>query len=156
VAISYYEAEAYCAYVGGRLPTEAEWERAACGGRDRRYPWGNDASAPAIWYDGGKFDNVIRVETAPVSEQAVALHSPDGLLHMAGNVWEWTRDAYHARDWGGSSPSSPISTAQTPWRTLRGGSFMNLPSYSSCQHREPARPDRVAFTVGFRCVWDAP
>ena len=156
VAVTRFEAEAYCAWSGGRLPTEAEWERAACGTDDRRFPWGDDESADARWYAGGKFGALTRVETAPASEQDAALASPSGTLHMAGNVWEWTADRYHARAWGGTGTTAPLSTANTPWNTLRGGSFMNLPSYCSCQHREPARPERVAYTVGFRCVWEAP
>ncbi|HCH66687.1 MAG TPA: hypothetical protein DFR83_28045 [Deltaproteobacteria bacterium] len=156
VAVTYFEAEAYCASVGARLPTEAEWERAACGTDDRRYPWGDTESETARWYAGGKFGNIVRVDTAPASEQAESLRSPDGLLHMAGNVWEWTADHYHATNWGGASGRNPKATPDTPWRSLRGGSYMNLPSYCSCQHREPARPDRVALTIGFRCAWDQP
>ncbi len=156
VAVTYFEAEAYCAHAGGRLPTEAEWERAACGTDQRRYPWGDSESEAARWYAGGKFGSIVRVDTAPAGEQDAALRSPDGLLHMAGNVWEWTADGYHATDWGGASRQDPRATPDTPWHTLRGGSYMNLPSYCSCRHREPARPDRVALTIGFRCVWDAP
>lgn len=156
VAVTFFEAEAYCASVGGRLPTEAEWERAACGTDGRRFPWGESDSEAARWYAGGKFGNINQVDTAPAAEQDESLHSPDGLLHMAGNVWEWTTDRYHAVDWGGASDENPRATPDTPWHTLRGGSYMNLPSYCSCQHREPARPERTALTIGFRCVWDAP
>lgn len=155
VAVTFFEAEAYCASVGGRLPTEAEWERAACGTDGRRFPWGDDDGVAASWYAGGKYGDVTDVHTNATGTEAAALHSPDGLEAMAGNVWEWTADRYHAQDWGGSGATNPTSTANTPWVTLRGGSYMNLPSYCSCRHREPARPDRVAFTTGFRCVWDA-
>jgi formylglycine-generating enzyme required for sulfatase activity len=155
VGVTYFEAEAYCAWAGGRLPTEAEWERAACGTDGRRYPWGDSEAEAARWYAGGKFGSLTKVDTAPVEEQDAQLLGPDGLAHMAGNVWEWTADRYHATAWGGTGTADPRSTANTPWHTLRGGSFMNLPSYCSCRHREPARPDRVALTVGFRCVWEA-
>ncbi len=144
VAVTWFEADAYCRWAGGRLPTEAEWERAACGGREQRYPWGDGEDVEVRWYDVGKFGHLDHVRTAPSAEQDPALASPSGALHMAGNVWEWTADTYQ-RD--------PRGTAETPWRTLRGGSYMNLPSYCTCSHREPARPERVALTTGFRCAW---
>lgn len=144
VAVTWFEADAYCRWAGGRLPTEAEWEAAACGGEPRRYPWGDTEDVDARWYDIGKFGHLDQVRTAPAADQDAGIASPVGALHMAGNVWEWTASGYH-RD--------PAATGDTPWKTLRGGSFMNLPSYCTCTHREPARPDRVAFTTGFRCAW---
>ncbi len=87
------------------------------------------------------------MNTRPVAEAAPASIPASGLLHMAGNVWEWTSSPY-TRD-----PGAP---AAGPWRSLRGGSFMNLPSYATCTHREPARPDRVAFSTGFRCAYSSP
>lgn len=135
VMVSAYEAEAYCAAQGGRLPTEAEWARAACGEDGRRFPWGEDEDYEARWYGEGKGGAVTSVKTAPVDEAPARLASPYGLLHAAGNVWEWTADA-----WG-------------RWRAIRGGSFMNLPSYCSCAHREPARPEEGRLTLGFRCAY---
>jgi len=138
VAVTFYEAEAYCASQGGRLPTEWEWERAACGGLDQTWPWGDESSVDAEWYDLGKTGHIDAVSTAGVASQQPALRSPEGLHHMAGNVWEWTASDY---DDAGN------------WSVLRGGSYMNLPSYCHCSHREPARPERVAYTAGFRCAY---
>ena len=147
VAVTWYEADAYCRWAGGRLPTEDEWERAACAGRDTRFPWGDDEGRDAAWYAGGKYGQIQAVQTRSAAEASPDTASPDGVVHMAGNVWEWTASGYH-RD--------PTATVETPWRTLRGGSFLNLPSYATCTHREPARPDRVAYTTGFRCAYDSP
>ncbi len=153
VAVTAHEAAAFCAWVGGRLPTEAEWEYAACGTAPRRFPWGDDEAVAARWYAGGKFGALEAVETAPVTEEDPACGGPFGLVHMAGNVWEWTADAYQAAGWTTAPATDPAGPAAAgPWRVLRGGSWMNLPSYATCHHREPARPDRVAYTVGFRCV----
>ena len=151
VAVTWYEARAYCQAQGGRLPTEAEWERAACGGQERRWPWGDEQRVAAVWYDHGKTGHIDSVLTHAASEQDPSLHSPEGLLHMAGNVWEWTEDGYAA--WPEGPVSSPTGSSDGPWKVLRGGSFMNLPSYCACAHREPARPERVAFTTGFRCAY---
>jgi len=150
VGVSWFEADAYCRAKGGRLPSEAEWERAACGGEAQDFPWGEDEKA-ATWYDGGKFGHLSQVKTAPVDQAPVDQLSPDGLAHMAGNVWEWTADWYGP--WDGSAVSDPSGPESGTWRVLRGGSYMNLPSYCRCQRREPRRPEQASFTAGFRCVY---
>ncbi len=143
VGVSFYEAEAYCGAQGGRLPSEAEWELAACGvDGDRRFPWG-DEELEAAWNDHAKYAQLSGIETQPVSQQAAGLAGPFGLNHAAGNVWEWTSDGYHREG----------PAAESPWRTLRGGSYANLPSYCTCTHREPAEPERQALTTGFRCAY---
>ena len=143
VAVTWFEADAYCRAAGGALPTESQWEYAACGEGGRRFPWGDD-ERDATWYTEGKLGHLKGVSTRAVRDADPALASPFGLAHMAGNVWEWTADGYQ-REAGAPDPG--------PWKTLRGGSYANLPSYCGCAHREPALPERVSFSAGFRCAY---
>lgn len=155
VAVTWYEAQAYCRWKGGRLPTEAEWERAACRGDGSRFPWGDSEPAEGVaWYRGGMTGHVSGVETLTAA-QAGPLRTDLGLVHTAGNVWEWTADTYAPGAYGDGPATDPLEQGPGPWRTLRGGSYANLPSYCTCTHREPARPDQVRLTVGFRCAWPA-
>jgi formylglycine-generating enzyme required for sulfatase activity len=155
VAVSFWEAEAYCAWRGGSLPTETQWERAACAQGGKRFAWGDDEEVDVVWYSGGKFGHLTDVRTSPVDQSAASTLSEEGLHHTAGNVWEWTLDRYHRDGTSQGDSIDPTGPTEGPWRVLRGGSFMNLPSYCTCTHREPARPDRVAFTTGFRCAYSA-
>ncbi len=152
VAVTWFEADAYCRWTGGHLPTEAQWERASCRAAGERFAWGESEEVDIVWYAGGKFGHLKEVHTVPAALQDAALASPAGLLHTAGNVWEWTSDWYHASGTAGDA-TDPAGPESGTWRVLRGGSFMNLPSYCTCTHREPATPDRVAFTTGFRCAY---
>ncbi len=157
VAVTWYEADAFCRWREGALPTEAQWERAACGDGARRYPWGESEDVPAVWYGGVAEGHVHGVKTQAASAQESHPDSPFGLRHAVGSVWEWTADWYHRDAYLGPEPAvDPTGPAEGTWRTLRGGSFSNLPSYCTCSHREPARPERVAFTTGFRCVYPPP
>lgn len=153
VAVTWFEADAYCRWKGGALPTEAQWERASCDDDGGRYPWGDGEDFAAAWYKEGKYGQITSVHTVPAAQQDAALASPFGLLHAAGNVWEWTADAYDARYYGDAPATDPRNDDDRPWRTLRGGSYMNLASYCTCTHREPATPDDVRLTTGFRCAY---
>ena len=135
VAVSFFEAEAYCSWKGGSLPSNAEWTQAVCS--EGRFPWGETMNVPAAWFTGGKYGLIEQVRTQQADVQSPEMDGPFGVVHGAGNVWEWTVD----------NPS------KGEWRTLRGGSYANLPSYCSCQHQEWARPEETRLTAGFRCVY---
>ena len=153
VAVTWYEAQAYCSWKGGHLPTEAQWERAACP-TSGRFAWGDDEEKEAAWYSGGKYGHLQSVLTKEVQQAPKDQQTKEGLLHTTGNVWEWTSDWYHAQYYQQQVKDDPSGPTQGRWKTMRGGSFMNLPSYCSCTHREPAVPERVSFTVGFRCAYE--
>jgi iron(II)-dependent oxidoreductase len=138
VNISAYEAEAYCAWAGGRLPGEWEWEKAARADGGGRYPWGEGEDASrANWFSGTKVAVLTRVTTVPTDEGAPQTEA--GLMHLTGNVWEWTASDYAASGAGG-------------WRVARGCSWMNLPSYCTTTWREPMDPGERRPTVGARCA----
>ena len=153
VAVSWYEADAYCRWSGGRLPTEAEWERAACDGGAGPFPWGSAMPDRVRWSTKTVQMGVARVDTAPVGEDIHPTSS--GLRHMIGNVWEWTGDWYHREAYTMGTSDNPRGPSEGQWKTIRGGSFSNLPSYSTCTHREPANPSDVRLTLGFRCVYSS-
>ncbi len=150
VAVSFWEAEAYCACAGGALPTEAQWERAACGFEPRPPP--PEHADDARVYDAGKYADLTGVRTRAVDDRASKANAW-GLVDTLGNVWEWTRDPYRYDSYLGFTGVDPVGNDETPWRTVRGGSYMNLLSYAECSHREPVRPDDVRLTIGFRCVY---
>ncbi len=149
VGVTYYEAEAFCKWAGGHLPTEAQWERAArwTGTAANVYPWGNvwDVEKFNNFYDhnpaGGGFQ---RYQTAPVGSY-IASASPVGCQDMAGNVWEWTQD------WYKSYPSSatPLDYTNT-YRTMRGGGWGSVDSYYRCAARFYSNPSYAYYHLGFR------
>lgn len=141
ITVSWYGAKAYCEYRGKRLPSEAEWEKAARGTDGMAYPWGNE-------FDAHRANTDYRVgDTTPVGSCPDGV-SPYGAYDMAGNVWEWVADWYQA--YPGSDYRSDFWGQK--YKVVRGGSW-NHPGYDArCTCRDIAHPARRILVVGFRCA----
>ncbi|MCA1553678.1 MAG: formylglycine-generating enzyme family protein, partial [Chloroflexi bacterium] len=152
VGVTWYEAAVCARWMGKRLPSEAEWEKAARGSDGRRFPWG-DA------FDATRCNTNLAVDAPNSTTRAGQFSplgdSPYGVQDMAGNVWQWTSSAFapypFRRDDGREDHS-----AQTK-RVLRGGGFRSyFEDHYRCAHRYAQDPYYVYFTVGMRCVCTVP
>jgi formylglycine-generating enzyme required for sulfatase activity len=148
---SWEEARIYCAWVEARLPTEAEWEKAARGTDGRTYPWGNSEPNNDIANYTVVHTTANRVNE-PVGTRLGGA-SPYGALHMAGNVWEWVADWFDATYYARSPYRNPTGPESGSEKVLRGGSANNSKWEIRASYRFSASPTQGSLHgMGFRCA----
>jgi serine/threonine-protein kinase len=144
IEVSWYGAAAYCEWVGGRLPTEAEWEYAARGTDGRIYPWGDEEPHNTLLNYNNNISQTTTVGSYPNGT------SPFEVLDMAGNVWEWVSDRYGG--YSSTAVENPEGADSGAAKVVRGGSWFNSAANVRVAARNSLLPDVRINSVGFRCA----
>ena len=162
--VSWYGAQAYCGWRGARLPTEAEWEKAAswdpAENEQRVYPWGNAFDETAVNFCD---QNCTEAQANPQVDDGFATTAPVGSFEagrssvgtydMGGNVWEWVADWFNPTFYGESPTVNPFGSREGTEKVVRGGSWYDTGNFTGSAVRFPAAPDTGDDSIGFRCAW---
>jgi formylglycine-generating enzyme required for sulfatase activity len=151
VHVGWEDAQAYCAFLGKRLPTEAEWEKAARGPDGWRFPWGNT-------WQPDRVNSVLPTEIADRSEATTSYpqgRSPYGAHHMLGNVFEWVADWYDPYYYETAPETDPAQMDDSSeLRIIRGGGWATRAGFMHTGWRRIVDPNTTSNTTGFRCARD--
>lgn len=152
LSVSWFGADSFCRWAGKRLPTEAEWEKAAKGKHeDTDYYWGNELPTDGIIFKRYWLNNYLPAPTEPVGNY----HPNDnGIFDMSGNVSEWCSDWYEQSYYRKSPASDPKGPESGSNKVIRGGSWTSTAETVRVAFRNFSNPDWLNSGVGFRCVKD--